>query len=74
MVDSRKNKLDKTMLLIGFAANKLPRAVVDFIDLYLKLIPYAYITKRKIGLIKSNLEEGGAMNKYLGLIKVLFIS
>jgi len=61
MVDSRKNKLDKIMVLIRFVAKKIPRNVVDFIDLDLKLIPSAYITKRKTGLIKSNIEVG---NRY----------
>ena len=45
------------MLLIRFVVKKAPRNVAEFIDLDLKLIPYAYITKRKIGLLKLNLEE-----------------
>ncbi len=32
MVDSRKNKLNKIMLLIGFVAKIVARTVVDFID------------------------------------------
>ena len=67
MVVSRKNKLDKTRLLIGFVAKKLACTVVDFIDLDLKLIPYTYITKRKIGLIKSNIEVG---SRYESILKV----
>jgi hypothetical protein len=47
MVDSRKNKLDKTMLLIGSVAKKVPRTVVKYIDLDLKLIPYSFLKKRK---------------------------
>jgi len=58
MVDSRKNKLNKIIVLIRFVAKKIPRTVVDFIDFDLKLIPYTSITKRKTGLIKSNVEEG----------------
>ncbi len=61
MVDSRKNKLDKTMLLIGFVVKKVPRTVVEFIDLDLKLIPYSFLKKRIIGLIKSNVEEGESL-------------
>lgn len=55
------------MLLIGFVAKKIPRNVVDFIDLDLKLIPYTYITKRKIGLIKSNIEVGNCYEIVLRL-------
>ena len=67
MVDSRKNKLDKIIVLIRFVAKKIPRNVVDFIDLDLKLIPYTYITKRKTGLIKSNIEVGSRYEKVLRL-------
>jgi hypothetical protein len=45
------------MLLIGFVVKKLPRVVVDFIDLDLKLIPYTSIIMPKTGIIMSNLEK-----------------
>ena len=61
MVDSRKNKLNKITLLIRFVAKKVPRAVVGFIVIDLKLIPYTYLIRSKIGIIKSNVEEGKSL-------------
>jgi uncharacterized membrane protein YwzB len=61
MVDIRKNKLDRLMLLIRFVAKKVPRTVADFIFIYLKLIPYTYLIKGKTGILKSNVEEGESL-------------
>jgi hypothetical protein len=53
MVDSKKNKLDKLMLLIRFVVKKVPRTVVDFIVIDLKLIPYSFLKKRKEALLSQ---------------------
>jgi len=49
------------MLLIDFVAKKVPRTVADFIVIDLKLIPYTYLIRSEIGIIKSNIEEGESL-------------
>ena len=58
MVDSIKNKLDKTMLLIRFVVKKAPCTLVDFIVFDLKLRPQTPVTEVKISVNKSKYRKG----------------